>query len=406
MSSGISTSADQAGHGSPFLSFSTIFNNAIVPDELSELMDTTHDEQEKFSVKSGDVFLTRTSETLNELAMSSVALKDYPRATFSGFAKRLRPLNQAYPYPKYMAFYFRAPFFRKTIENMTTMTTRASLNEDLFGLLEVQVANFEQQKLIGDYLEKINRLQILNREANDNLLDCLRTLYCYWFIQFEFPGIDGAPYKSSGGDMVFSEDLGSMIPKGWSVANIVDNPLCDVIMPGVERFETKRYYATADIIGMDIGSGSEIDYQSRESRANMQPRPNSVWFAKMKDSVKHLFLCDSMSRIIEDSILSTGFLGLDCKTDAFEYVAAFISGPYFEKAKDQYANGATQQAVGNTELEGVKLVVPDKNTLKKFHKTAKPIIEAIGANIMESKGLENLQDWLLPMLMNGQATIA
>lgn len=77
MSSGISSSKEQAGHGSPFISFSTVFNNYFLPEELPDLMDTSLKEQEIFSVKKDDVFITRTSETVDALAMSCVAVKDY-----------------------------------------------------------------------------------------------------------------------------------------------------------------------------------------------------------------------------------------------------------------------------------------------------------------------------------------
>ena len=151
--------------------------------------------------------------------------------------------------------------------------------------------------------------------------------------------------------------------------------------------------------------GSSVDYETRESRANMQPGLHTVWFAKMKNSVKHLFLGHSMKRVIDDSILSTGFMGLQCKKVAFEYISAFIDGPYFERAKDQYANGATQQAVGNAELESVYLVIPDDETLARFHNLTRGLVESIGETIIENKKLVELRDWLLPMLMNGQASV-
>ena len=103
MSSGISSSKEQAGHGSPFISFSTVFNNYFLPEELPDLMDTSLKEQEIFSVKKDDVFITRTSETVDALAMSCVAVKDYPKATFSGFVKRLRPKTTGIVYSKYIA---------------------------------------------------------------------------------------------------------------------------------------------------------------------------------------------------------------------------------------------------------------------------------------------------------------
>ena len=98
INSGISTKPEQYGVGSPFLSFRTIFNNYFIPEEINEFMNTNEIEQETYSVKKGDVFLTRTSETLDELAMSCVALKDYPKTTFSGFAKRLRPIQNDITY--------------------------------------------------------------------------------------------------------------------------------------------------------------------------------------------------------------------------------------------------------------------------------------------------------------------
>ena len=98
MSSGISSTKEQAGHGAPFVSFSTVFNNYFLPDELFDLMDTNEKEQEIYSIKAGDVLITRTSETIDELAMSCVAVKDYPKATYSGFTKRLRPKKEGIAY--------------------------------------------------------------------------------------------------------------------------------------------------------------------------------------------------------------------------------------------------------------------------------------------------------------------
>ena len=114
MSSGLSSKKEQAGHGAPFVSFGTVFNNYFLPEELPDLMDTNEKEQQTYSIKAGDVLITRTSETIDELAMSCVAVKDYPKATYSGFTKRLRPKREGIAYPKYMAFYFRSCFVSKS----------------------------------------------------------------------------------------------------------------------------------------------------------------------------------------------------------------------------------------------------------------------------------------------------
>lgn len=240
---------------------------------------------------------------------------------------------------------------------------------------------------------------------NDNLQAMLATLYDYWFVQFDFPDENGKPYRSSGGKMVWNERLKREIPDGWKVASIIDNPFAAVIKPGVSRFETKTYLATADVNGTSIGSGTPVQYETRETRANMEPSLHSVWFAKMKASVKHLFFSESTKPVVDSSILSTGFLGLQCNEISFEYISSFVSSPFFEVMKDQLAHGATQEAVNNDNLRFIPLLVPDERVVAAFHKKACESYWVMGGNVIENKTLTGLRDWLLPMLMNGQATV-
>ena len=215
MSSGISSSKEQAGHGSPFISFSTVFNNYFLPEELPDLMDTSLKEQEIFSVKKDDVFITRTSETVDALAMSCVAVKDYPKATFSGFVKRLRPKTTGIVYSKYIAFFLRSKYFRKVLDCNTIMTLRASFNEDMFSFLYLYLPDYEEQVRIGDLLYKMEMKIRTNNKINDNLEQQAKLLYDYWFTQFDFPDENGKPYRSSGGKMVWNEQLKMEIPFSW-----------------------------------------------------------------------------------------------------------------------------------------------------------------------------------------------
>ena len=232
-------------------------------------------------------------------------------------------------------------------------------------------------------------------------------MYDYWFTQFDFPDDNGKPYRSYGGIMVWNEQLKRNIPVDWQVISICDNDLFYIIKPGINIFcGQKTYLATADIVGTTIFKGNNIDYETRESRANMQPSEFSVWFAKMKNSVKHLNLNCEMKSIIEDSVLSTGFCGLQCNLLSFEYIATFIEHSYFETIKDTLAHGATQEAVNNDDLCNIMLLKPSKRVLNLYHEKTKEIYAQISNNICENQKLSQLRDWLLPMLMNGQAAIA
>ena len=383
-----------------------MFNNYFLPEELPDLMDTSLKEQEIFSVKKDDVFITRTSETVDALAMSCVAVKDYPKATFSGFVKRLRPKTTGIVYSKYIAFFLRSKYFRKVLDCNTIMTLRASFNEDMFSFLYLYLPDYEEQVRIGDLLYKMEMKIRTNNKINDNLEQQLMLLYDYWFTQFDFPDNDGNPYQTSGGKMVWNDTLKRNIPENWKVQSVISNCLSSIIKPGVEIFNTKTYLATADVKGTSISTGTIVDYDGRESRANMQPSINSVWFAKMKNSIKHLYLNKEMQPIISSSILSTGFCGLQCNEISFEYIASYVSNAYFEIHKDMLAHGATQEAVNNDDLAGVHIIIPEDTVLRAYHETTQAIYAQISKNICENQELVKLRDWLLPMLMNGQATIS
>ena len=220
MSSGISTTKAQAGHGYPFVSFGTVFNNYFLPEQLPDLMDTSEKEQDIYSIKEGDILITRTSETIDELAMSCVATKDYPKATYSGFTKRLRPKTTGIAYHKYLAFYLRGYLFRKAVTNNAFMTLRASFNEDIFSFLNLYLPEYQEQVKIGDMLYNMEQKIRLNQKICSELEAMAKPLYDYWFVQFDFPDENGKPYRTSGGEMVWNEQLKREIPKGWEVGNL------------------------------------------------------------------------------------------------------------------------------------------------------------------------------------------
>ena len=112
-----------------------------------------------------------------------------------------------------------------------------------------------------------------------------------------------------------------------------------------------------------------------------------------------------MQPIIDSTILSTGFCGLQCSEQSFEYTAAFIEHSYFESVKDVLAHGATQESVNNDDLLSLSMIVPQKDVLVQFHRMTAPMFAQISKNICENHQLTQLRDWLLPMLMNGQAIV-
>lgn len=191
ISSGLSKPAKDFGTGYPFLSFKDIFYNYFLPDSFTQLVQSTDKERASCSVRRGDVFLTRTSETMHELGMSSVALKDYTDATFNGFCKRLRPKETSELEPEYVGYYLRSPIFRQSMLAFSTMSTRASLNNEMISRLEISYPDRKIQKQIANILLSLDEKIAISRAINQTLEQMSQTLFKSWFVDFD-PVIDNA----------------------------------------------------------------------------------------------------------------------------------------------------------------------------------------------------------------------
>lgn len=204
VSSGLSKPREEFGFGHPFVTFKDVFNNYFLPDKLNELANTTEKEIKSCSVKKGDIFLTRTSETMDELGMSSVALKDYPNATFNGFTKRLR-LKEDVDIeidPVYIGYYFRTNEIRNQIDMHATMTTRASLNSAAINSIEISIPDVDYQISIGKILKRLDDKIELNRRTNQTLEQIAQTLFKKYFV-----------------DDIDTENL----PDGWEMLTLGDS---------------------------------------------------------------------------------------------------------------------------------------------------------------------------------------
>ena len=217
---GLSKAGKFFGEGYPFLTFSTVFNNYFIPKQITDLVQSTEKEQESYSIRRGDVFVTRTSETSDELGMSCVALKDYPMATYNGFTKRMRPITNRV-FPEYIGYYMRLPSFRGEFRAFSTMTTRASLrNEDLLGL-EVKLPSIEIQKQIADILSAYDDLIENNQKQIKLLEEAARRLYKEWFVDLRFPGHENTKIVDGVPEGWIKEEIGKIIKKVHRTKQIV-----------------------------------------------------------------------------------------------------------------------------------------------------------------------------------------
>ena len=373
MSSGISSTKEQSGHGAPFVSFKTVFNNYFLPEELPDLMDTNEKEQETYSIKMGDVFITRTSETVDALAMSCVAVKDYPKATFSGFVKRLRPKTTGIVYSKYIAFFLRSKYFRKVLDCNTIMTLRASFNEDMFSFLYLYLPDYEEQVRIGDLLYKMEMKIRTNNKINDNLEQQAAALF-------------SSLYNRSNTEVRYTDliqILGGGTPKTGETAywngNIAFFTPKDVGTP--YTFITEKTITEEGL-----------------SHCNSRLYPVNTVFVTARGTVGKVGLSGIPMAMNQSCYALVG-------KETHQLLVYFYTLKAVDRLKHK-ASGAVFDAITTRDFDSEQIMKLSDDDAKAFLCVAEPMFQEMLNNSIENLRLSTLRDFLLPKLMSGEIDVS
>lgn len=395
--SGLSKPADDFGSGFPFLSFKEIFNNFFIPKELTELVESSEEERDKCSVKKGDVFLTRTSETVKELGMSCVALKDYKNATFNGFTKRLRPNGNFEIVPEYAGYYFRSSKFRNEVTALSSASTRASLNNEMIGRLQILLPSKIEQEEIAAVLICLDRKISNLRQQNETLERIAQTLFKHWFVDFEFPNEDGKPYKSSGGEMVRSE-LGE-IPAGWFIEPLdeVANFLNGLALQNYPA-KSDNYLPVIKIREMKAGITANTEKASFEIPSQYVIDNGDVIFS-WSGSLEIIIWCFGKGALNQHlfKVSSTKY------PKWFYYLWNLEHLNHFRAIAKSKAT--TMGHIQRKHLSEALCYVPDDSQLRIMNSTMSPILEKLIKNSLQIQTLIKARDVLLPQLMSGKLRI-
>ncbi len=408
MSSGISSTPDQAGHGSPFLSFSSVFNNFFLPEELSDKMRISEQESKSLSINEGDVFLTRTSETIDELGISSVALKDYPKSSFSGFLKRLRPIDKEKVYPKYMSYYFRAPYFRKVMLNNATLTLRASLNENIFSYLNIYLPKYSEQKKIGDFLYLITKKINLNNKVNENIIKISKDIFDYWFVQYDFPNKKNNPYKSTGGKMVYNAKLETKVPYEWEFKDL--GSIIKIHSGYPFKSETYNEKGKYNILTIKNIHSHKMDISKFNKIENIPNNMKEHCNLNIGDML--ISLTGEVGRICyatANNFLLNQRVGLIKPKKNFKdfepYIYFLLHSEFINKSFLNNAGGSNQDNLSPIKSLKIKFICPPIELMDMFSKQVKPLIKTLIIKQTENIKLLELQKNLISGFSSGRIKI-
>ena len=374
--SGLSKKRDQFGFGYNFLTFKEVFNNYFLPNELTELVNSTEQEREKASIMRGDVFLTRTSETQDELGMSSVALKDYPNATFNGFTKRLRPKGNIELLPEYAGYYFRSPKFRNEVTSLATLTTRASLNNTMLSSLTIDVPPVQQQKEIANILSSLD-----DKIENNNAI---------------------IANLEEQAQAVFKETLNN-----YNFTQVKLNTLIDIYSGFA--FKSKDYLpgGTHKIITIKNIEDGKINETNVNKIDNIPDNIKDEAFLRIGDIV--FSMTGNVGRtalIYKKGLLLNQRVGkiLFDNTDYISFYYFLFRNISFKQRLIDLAHGTAQANLGK--MDTLNLEIPyNKKAMANFSDIFNPVVNKIINLMRQNDKLIEVRETLLPKLMSGEIQV-
>lgn len=363
------------------------YNWAITSEMCDSFMDASARDAEidKFSLFKGQVAITKDSETRFDIGIPTYIADDFDGVLLGYHCALITP-NQEVLNGKYLNALLHSDYAKEYFANNATGSgQRYTISEDTIKAFPVPLIPIEEQVKIGNYLSDIDRKISCNKKQNDLLEKLAKQLYDYWFVQFDFPDENGKPYKSSGGAMVYNEQLKREIPKGWKTVIMED--LLDKV-PSTKSFPSKLYKPDGEFAIIDQSPEYIIGYT--DDRDNIIFKHPAIVFGDHSTNIKYVDFpfgrgADGTQIIYsKDSAISQLYL--------YHYLKATpIPNPGYQR-HFKY-------------VKEMIVPVPPKDIVDKFTVKTTAIYDMIKQNTFEIKQLRKLYSYMTPLLMAGQVSL-
>jgi type I restriction enzyme S subunit len=296
-------------------------------------------------------------------------------------------------------------YIRRAIQNSATGSIQDNINVEYLTSLKFKIPLKNYQDKIATVLSVLDTKIDINNRINTELEAMAKTLYGYWFVQFDFPDCNGKAYKSSGGKMVYSTMLKRAIPCGWGDSSIL--AVADLLGGGTPTKKKAEYW------GGDIPFFTPTDADGESFKFSTA---DYITVEGLKGSSTKLFGKHTVFITARGSVGKLTLAGVDMAMNQSCYALRAKSGIshtfLFLLAKELIhhlqvkSSGSVFDSIVSNDIELTKLAIPTADVIEKFAAVVEPAFEKISNNIKENLQLAQLRDWLLPMLMNGQVTVA
>ena len=299
----------------------------------------------------------------------------------------------------------------KEIEALGSGTTFKEVSKTSLENYEIDIHDIAEQQKISNILNAIDDKIALNNKINQELEQMAKTLYDYWFVQFDFPDEKGRPYKSANGKMVYNEVLKREIPEGWEVGTLRD--ICKIIrgvsydkkvISDMYLKEFTPIFRANNIDNGHINYDSLVYVPNDLINSSQIIRKNDVIMTMSSGSLNHLGKTYKSKTNMDCSY--GAFCSKITPTDNYRhYLSSFLSSRSFQIYIKNMCLGTNINNLNNDHIYSAPICIPNTSLLDSFNSIADTIFSEIGKNEQENIELVQVRDFLLPLLMNGQVSV-
>jgi len=266
-------------------------------------------------------------------------------------------------------------------------SAQPGLSVNTLSKIELKLPDKKTQDSIFSLLSALDKKIALNKQINVRLEEMAKTLYDYWFVQFDFPDADGRPYKSSGGEMVFDETLKREIPKGWEVKSLGE--IADLYQPATLSEKELNKNGQFLVYGANGIIGKYNKFNHENPVVAVACRGNS---------------CGAINITQPKSWITGNAMVVNPKNK--NMCIDFIKNTLLVNNLDKVVSGSAQPQITRTNFAPLKVILPSEALLKLYSDIVNSMFNKRINQIQQNAKLTQLRDFLLPMLMNGQVSVA
>ena len=407
--------SDYVKDGIPCIMPANMKNNRVDIDNIARISEKDAKRLSKHIVKKGDILYSRRGDiTLKAL------ITDKEVGYFCGTGCLLIRAGDKID-SEFLTYLLSTETNKVWIVKQAVGATMPNLNTDILASFPLYIPDLKTQQSIAAVLSALDKKIALNKQINARLEEMAKTLYDYWFVQFDFPDAEGKPYKSSGGDMVFDETLKREIPKGWEVKQISHWIKADKSGDWGKEQQEGNYTVKVNCVrGADINAinlQGNIETPIRFILAKNEHKLLSPFDFVVEISggspTQSTGRLASISQYVLDRfdlplIFSNFCKAISLKDTSYFYQFAFMWSDIYKNNILFGWEGKTsgiKNLLFDNFVNGYFECFPPKEIAEKFFKIIDKNHQEQQLLLKQNHHLIQLRDFLLPMLMNGQVSV-